>query len=122
MTIEQTVEIPTDHILVLEVPIPQDIPAGKARLELSITAGGEESDAGRFNDKLVDLTAYLSANSPRTIEEAVREAEKKAADPNRKPFQGLGGSLKDSPRFGGSGVEIQRQMRSEWDRAWDKNG
>jgi hypothetical protein len=32
------------------------------------------------------------------------------------------GCLKDSPVFEGDPVEIQRRMRSEWDRPWDKNG
>jgi hypothetical protein len=35
MTIEQTVEIPADHRLILELP--QEIPAGKAEITLSIS-------------------------------------------------------------------------------------
>jgi hypothetical protein len=34
MTIEQTVEIPSDHRLVIEVP--PEIPAGKVRLEVNV--------------------------------------------------------------------------------------
>jgi hypothetical protein len=32
------------------------------------------------------------------------------------------GCLRDSPVFEGDPVEVQRQLRSEWDRPWDKNG
>jgi hypothetical protein len=35
MTIEQTVEIPADHRLILEVP--REIPAGRTRVELKFT-------------------------------------------------------------------------------------
>jgi hypothetical protein len=72
-----------------------------------------------LSSELPDLGSYLAENSPRTIKESLQIAEAKAADPNRKPFQGLGGSLKNSPHFGRSGVAIQREMRSEWDRQWD---
>ena len=32
----------------------------------------------------------------------------------RKPFEGLAGSLKNSPIFGLDAVELQRRMRDEW--------
>ena len=37
MTIEQTVEIPVDHRVLFEFQVPNEIPAGKARLELKVT-------------------------------------------------------------------------------------
>jgi hypothetical protein len=36
MTIEQTVEIPADHKLALEVQLPEEIPTGKARIALVV--------------------------------------------------------------------------------------
>jgi hypothetical protein len=38
-----------------------------------------------------------------------------AADPNRKPLSRHFGRLKDSKAFAGDPMEIQRQMRAEWD-------
>jgi hypothetical protein len=32
------------------------------------------------------------------------------------------GCLKNSPVFEGDPVEIQRKMRSEWERSWDTDG
>jgi len=37
MTIEQTVEIPADHRVILEFLAPREIPVGKARIELKVT-------------------------------------------------------------------------------------
>jgi hypothetical protein len=62
---------------------------------------------------LSDLGEYLAENSPRTIEEALRIAEAKAADPNRKPISRFFGTLPGA--FGGDGVAYQRKIRAEWD-------
>ncbi len=43
-TIEQTVEIPEDHRLKLELPIPRDIPAGRAEIKVTIIPYPEEID------------------------------------------------------------------------------
>jgi hypothetical protein len=96
MIIEQTIEIPENRRLIIDVP--RDIPAGKMILTFTpvSTPGSAEAASG-------------------TIEDAVREAERKAANPGHTPFFGLGGSLKDSPRFGGSGIAIQRELRAEWE-------
>jgi hypothetical protein len=74
MTIEQTIEIPADHRLTLEIP--REIPPGTAKIELTITPAKK----GHTKESLLSLA----------------------------------GSLRGSPNFGGSGVEIQRKMRDEW--------
>jgi hypothetical protein len=43
MTIEQTIEIPSDHRLVLELPY--ELPIGRARVELTVTPEKKESIA-----------------------------------------------------------------------------
>jgi hypothetical protein len=85
MTIEQTVEIPADHRLTIEVP--PEIPAGRAKLTLSISPG----------EKTVKMSRQM------------------------RHIMKFYGCLKDSPAFKGDPVEIQRQMRAEWDRPWDKH-
>ncbi|MDR2516299.1 MAG: hypothetical protein LBC88_02825 [Spirochaetaceae bacterium] len=37
MVIEQTVDIPADHRLVLDVPLPLSLPQGKVRIALTVT-------------------------------------------------------------------------------------
>ena len=76
--IQKNVDIPTDHRLRLDLPIPKDIPAGRADIHVTITPRPE-------------------------------------IPPTRKPFEGLGGSLKDDPIFRRDAVELQREMRDEWD-------
>jgi hypothetical protein len=58
MTIEQTVEIPTDHRLVLEMDIPADVPAGlMGLLTFSVNTDSPESasrQTGRYAPKKID--------------------------------------------------------------------
>ncbi|MDR1277540.1 MAG: hypothetical protein LBK02_02185 [Treponema sp.] len=88
MTIEQTVEIPADHRIVLELPV--DVPIGAAKLKVFISHASGPSE------------------KPRKMSRQMRKMMK------------LYGCFKDSPVFKDDSVEIQRQMRSEWDRPWDK--
>jgi hypothetical protein len=85
MTIEQIVEIPADHRLV--IALPPEIPAGKAKLTVSI------------------LPREKTAKMSRQMRHIMK----------------FYGCLKGSPAFEGDPVEIQRQMRAEWDRPWDKH-
>jgi hypothetical protein len=77
MTIEQTVEIPADHRLV--VNLPDHIPSGTADLEITIV--------------------------PR----------KKSGYHTARSLKNLSGRWKDSPRFGRDALNIQEEIRSEWD-------
>ena len=91
MIIEQTIEVPANHQIVLEVPTA--VPAGKAKLTFTVVSGKKDSEcAGEASPD------YRVPNE---------EAKEK--------LQNLRGSLgKDS--FGTlDGVTYQSKVRSEWD-------
>ena len=48
------------------------------------------------------------------------EAKAKQDTAPRRSFDEFYGCLKDFKTFEGDPVEIQRKMRAEWDREWDK--
>ena len=104
MTVTQTVEIPADHRLTIDVP--RDIPMGKAVLAFTPVSVPKSKDQ-RYD------TAPLPGGSYNTAEEALQAAAEKAADPNRKPISRLFGKHKGI--FGGDGVAYQRAIRDEWD-------
>jgi hypothetical protein len=76
----------------ITVELPPHIPTGAARLKLSVFHG---KGAAKKTEK---------------ISRQMRSLLK------------LYGCLRDSPAFEGDPVTIQREMRAEWDRPWDKNG
>jgi len=92
MTVSQTVEIPADCRITLEVP--REIPVGQAILTFT--------SANVFGKR-----------DPATVEEALQMLAEQAADPNRKPISRLFGKHKGI--FGGDGVAYQRTIRDEWD-------
>jgi hypothetical protein len=89
MIVEQTIEIPADRRIT--VNLPGDVPTGEARVKLSI------------------MHKTKSAEKPLKMSRQMRKMMK------------LYGCLKDSSAFEGNAVDIQRQMRSEWDRPWDND-
>ena len=93
MTITQTVDIPANRRLTIDVP-PQ-IPAGPVILSFT------------------PIHALSKKKDPSTIEEALQMAKDRAADPNRKPISRHFGKHKGI--FGGDGVAYQRAIRDEWD-------
>jgi len=103
MTITQTVDIPADYRLTIEVP--REIPPG--RTILTFTPASVEVEPS------TKKRSSLPGGSYSTIEEALQAAEEKAKDPNRKPISRLFGKHKGI--FGGDGVAYQRAIRDEWD-------
>jgi hypothetical protein len=107
MVIQQTIEIPANHRLTIDVP--QEVPAGKATITYSPEPkSGQAVPAGRgkIPDDLLPF-----------VQEAARRAERERTDPayraeiaeiRRKCQEG-------GPIFGGmDGMEYQRSMRDEW--------
>ena len=93
MTIEQTVEVPLDHKLFIEVPL--EIPAGPVILTFT------------------PAHSSISGRDPRTVEEVMRIAAERAAGSGRKPISRYFGIL--SRNTYGDGVVYQRKIRDEWD-------
>jgi hypothetical protein len=96
MTIEQTVEVPSSHRLMIDVP--SEIPAGWAKIKLTVKAKSEE--------RRIPFVSWLLN----------RRAERQT-----RAIMQFAGCLKDSPAFEGDSVEIVRKIRDEWDRHWDKD-
>ena len=92
MSISQTVTVPANHRLVIDVP--PEVPEGPVILTFTPASG--------------DVWV-----SPRTTAEAIQMAEAKAADPNRKPISRFFGTL--STEAFGDAVAYQRSLRDEWD-------
>ena len=92
MTMTQTVEVPASHKLTIDVP--HEIPAGPTVIAFT---PAKKSAVGKTN---------------RTLEDALRRAEEKSADPNRRPLSHFFGIL--SPNTFGDGVAYQRAIRDEW--------
>jgi len=91
MTVTQTVEIPVNHRLIIDVP--REVPTGEATI----------------------VYFPASATAPktnRTLEDAMRRAAEKAANPNRRPLSDFVGII--SPDTYGDGVAYQRAIRDEW--------
>ena len=106
MVIEQTIEIPESRRLTIDVP--REVPAGRVILTFSATSGGED-----MRRMIADLKRS-ELPRPRTVEEAILQAEQEAAKPGRTPLSRCFGIMKDSP-LAQSGAEYQRSVRDEWD-------
>jgi hypothetical protein len=104
MSVTQTVEIPSDRRLTIDVP--REVPVGRAVLTFT-PASVQKSKDQRYD------TAPLPGGNYNTVEEAMQAAAEKTADPNRKPISQLFGKHKGI--FGGDGVAYQRAIRDEWD-------
>ena len=130
MIIEQTIDIPVDRRLTIEVP--REVPAG--RTLLTFTPQSEERGTG-YNpqenaiqgwqdgfDRLDDEEVWRRIEElkrserprPQTVEEAIKQAGEQAAQPGRIPLSSYFGIMKDHP-LTQSGVEYQRSIRDEWD-------
>jgi hypothetical protein len=97
MAVTQTVDIPADRRITLEVP--REVPPGRTILT--------------FTPAHKPDTVQIAGGNARTVEEALQMAAEKLADPNRKPLSRHFGIL--SPNTFGDGVAYQREIRDEWD-------
>jgi hypothetical protein len=109
ITMQQTVDVPADRRIHLDVTLPRDAPKGQTTVVLTFVQQGDEAaewPAGTFTKTLP------------TIEEVKREAAEKAAArraSGKKPFEALRASTHRQQFFGGrDGMDIQREMRDEW--------
>ena len=115
ITFQQTVDIPADRHLTLDLP--QTVPSGRVSVVLvfDTPAGAEAETAPAGADA---VTRILERQFP-TIEELKAEAARKTAarlaDPSRDSLTRYAGCLADSAVFEGGPAAIQRQMRDEWD-------
>jgi len=95
MTIEQTVTIPTDHRLTLEVP--EEVPAGRAQVIIQFPVREDVQATDRVYGEAVPLEAKGQSNN-----EAFRNAIRRAY-----------GAWKDNPWT--NHLEDINAMRDEWD-------
>jgi hypothetical protein len=93
MTITQTVEIPANRRITIEVP--REVPTGTTIIAFT------------------PAKTWARKKEPDTVEEALQMLEEQSSNPNRKPISRLFGKQKGI--FGGDGVAYQRGIRSEWD-------
>jgi hypothetical protein len=100
MTITQTVEIPANRKVRFEVTLPESVIPGKAKVAMRFTP--EEAQKRKFR---IPIISWLEDRRIRKNIEAIRRAA---------------GCLARNPEWQGDAVEIQRQLRAEWDRPWDK--
>jgi len=63
MTIEQTIEIPADHHLHLDLEVPSEIPAGRARASLTLICeeGQQQTAADNWVNPLLGLAKAKGA-------------------------------------------------------------
>ena len=91
MIIEQTIEVPANRRITLEVPI--EVPAGKAILTYTVVPGKEEPEC----------TREIWPNN-RISQEELKEK-----------LQKLRGSLGENAFGALDGITYQSKVRSEWD-------
>ena len=87
MTIEQTVEIPADHRLFIDIPL--SIPAGKAKVELTVTPESREPSKEADTDpyswrKLRGMFADSKFSTEELFKERVRDLLREEAKLFRK--------------------------------------
>jgi hypothetical protein len=122
ITIQQTVDIPANRRLIVDIPL--DVPTGKTSVVL-IFSQVERSEAAdmdtinrnaeRLNSETLDVLSHTFPTIEEIKAEAARKGAKRAAAIKATgidPLQKYCGCLKDV--FDEDGVVIQRRMRDEW--------
>jgi hypothetical protein len=125
MTIQQTVDIPADRKLHLDLELPETVPTGHTEVQITFSPA-----PAKVGPKLGMLTTEqlktllgsgeISQSYNKEILER-REAIIDLAWQYGKPHQEHSlfkhaGCLKDSGVFDGDAMEIQKEMRREWER------
>ena len=127
MTIQQTIDIPANRKIHLDLTLPEGAPFGKTELVLEFkpaaavknARGMEMISAEQLKTLLLGgrgIAAQGEYNAPLDLREtqqaiAWKSGKKIAAQ----SFAKYAGCLKDSGVFEGDSVAIQREMRREWD-------
>ncbi len=62
-TIQQVVDIPEDHRLRLDLPLPEDIPAGRAEIRVTIVPHPEHSESAPSRKPFEGLAGCLKEDS-----------------------------------------------------------
>ncbi|GHU37247.1 hypothetical protein AGMMS50256_34940 [Betaproteobacteria bacterium] len=101
MTIEQTVEVPASHRLIIDVP--REVPTGRVILAFTPVTESHQVGASPSIDALKKEAAQKA-----TARRAYIEAK------GKNPLMELRNSMKSVPFAGIDGVEYQRKMRDEW--------
>jgi hypothetical protein len=117
VTIQQTVDIPADRRLTLEVP--ETVPHGKSTVKVIFTPINGEKDKTASLGEVPQGTSPKKAthtNYPQDLREAQIELAFKTmpGHADKDPSRTFAGCLKGKNVFKGDPVEIQRKMRDEW--------
>lgn len=118
ITIQQTVDIPANHRLTLEVP--REVPEGRTSVVLVFSEAKEKPDNPVESRVREPVDAHIFDPFP-TLEELKAAAARKTAEQQayfeatgKDPLVELRDSMKGMPFAGIDGVEYQRKMRDEW--------
>ncbi|MDR1317366.1 MAG: hypothetical protein LBK13_10895 [Spirochaetales bacterium] len=110
ITIQKTVDIPSDRRLHLDLELPEIVPSGRTSVVLVFPV--PESPAAQTTVSTHDPQRSFS------LEELKKEARQKTAqrlaNPEMDSMKKYAGCLKGSKVFDGDSVAIQKAMRDEW--------
>jgi hypothetical protein len=115
MMIQQTIDIPADRRIHLDLTLPETVPSGKSELRLVFTP--VQGKAAELEASTIPIPIKRQHNNPPLDH---REASIALAwgartnDSSRK----YAGCLKGKGIFTGDPVEIQRKMRNEWENPY----
>jgi hypothetical protein len=112
ITIQQTVNIPADRRLIVDLP--PEVPSGKVSVVLSFPQAAD-TPSPKDSDPLSRLLSHKFPTIEEIKAEAAQKTKERLADPSRDSLKRYAGCLADSAVCEGDPVTIQRKMRDEWD-------